>query len=56
MLMLVRTLPFFRLAASLTAGGWAQAFGYRSMFLACAVQSVLGLAMIQFQPGELRQL
>ncbi len=38
------------LFASLTAGGWAQAFGYRSMFLACAVQSVLGLAMIQLQP------
>jgi MFS transporter, SET family, sugar efflux transporter len=37
------------LFASLTAGGWAQAFGYRSMFLACAVQSVLGLAMIQLQ-------
>ena len=30
------------LFASLTAGGWAQAFGYRSMFLACAVQSILG--------------
>src|SRR5271166_664954 len=42
------------LFASLTAGGWAQAFGYRSMFLACAVQSVLGLAMIQLQPRLLR--
>ena len=38
------------LFASLTAGGWAQAFGYRSMFLVCAVLSVLGLVMIQLQP------
>ena len=42
------------LFASLTAGGWAQAFGYRSMFLACAVLSALGLVMIQFQPRALR--
>jgi SET family sugar efflux transporter-like MFS transporter len=42
------------LFASLTAGGWAQAFGYRSMFLACAAQSVLGLVMIQLQPRLLR--
>ena len=42
------------LFASLTAGGWAQEFGYRSMFLACAVQSVLRLAMIQLQPRLLR--
>jgi len=42
------------LFASLTAGGLAQAFGYRSLFLACAVQSVLGLAMIQLQPRLLR--
>ncbi|MBV9731311.1 MAG: sugar efflux transporter [Verrucomicrobia bacterium] len=38
------------LSASLTTGGWAQAFGYRSMFLACAFLSVLGLVMIQLQP------
>jgi MFS transporter, SET family, sugar efflux transporter len=43
------------LFASLTAGGWAQAFGYRSMFLVCAVQSVLGLAIIQLQPRLLRR-
>ena len=38
------------LFASLTAGGWAQALGYRSMFLACAFLSVLGFVMIQLQP------
>jgi MFS transporter, SET family, sugar efflux transporter len=38
------------LFASLTAGGWAQAFGYRSMFLASAVLSALGLVAIQLQP------
>jgi MFS transporter, SET family, sugar efflux transporter len=38
------------LFASLAAGGWAQAFGYRSMFLACTVLSVFGLVMIQLQP------
>jgi SET family sugar efflux transporter-like MFS transporter len=38
------------LFASLSAGGWAQFFGYRSMFLVCAVLSVLGFALIQFQP------
>ena len=37
------------LFASLTSGGWAQAFGYRSMFLACAVLSVLGFVTIQLQ-------
>ena len=38
------------LSASLTTGGWAQAFGYRSMFLGSAFLSVLGLVMIQLQP------
>jgi SET family sugar efflux transporter-like MFS transporter len=38
------------LFASLTAGGWAQAFGYRSMFLASAFLSALGLVAIQLQP------
>lgn len=38
------------LFASLTAGGWAQAFGYRSMFLASALLSALGLVAIQLQP------
>jgi MFS transporter, SET family, sugar efflux transporter len=38
------------LFASLSAGGWAQAFGYRSMFPVCAILSVLGLLMMQLQP------
>jgi MFS transporter, SET family, sugar efflux transporter len=38
------------LFASLTAGGWAQAFGYRSMFLVSAFLSALGLVAIQLQP------
>jgi SET family sugar efflux transporter-like MFS transporter len=38
------------LGASLTAGGWAQAFGYRSMFLASAFLSALGFVAIQLQP------
>ena len=38
------------LFASLTAGGWAQAFGYRSMFLASAFLSALGFVAIQLQP------
>ena len=38
------------LCASLTAGGWAQAFGYRSMFLASAFLSALGFVAIQLQP------
>ena len=38
------------LFASLTAGGWAQTFGYRSMFLASAFLSVLGFVAIQLQP------
>jgi SET family sugar efflux transporter-like MFS transporter len=38
------------LFASLAAGGWAQAFGYRSMFVACAFLSVLGFVAIQLQP------
>ena len=38
------------LSASLATGGWAQAFGYRSMFLGSAFLSVLGLVMIQLQP------
>jgi SET family sugar efflux transporter-like MFS transporter len=37
------------LFASLSAGGWAQAFGYRSMFLVCAFLSVLGFVTIQLQ-------
>jgi MFS transporter, SET family, sugar efflux transporter len=38
------------LFASLTAGGWAQAFGYRSMFLASAFSSAVGFVAIQLQP------
>jgi len=38
------------LFASLSAGGWAQFFGYRSMFLVCAMLSILGFALIQLQP------
>jgi MFS transporter, SET family, sugar efflux transporter len=38
------------LFASLSAGGLAQAFGYRSTFSACAILSLLGLMMIQLQP------
>jgi len=38
------------LFASLSAGGWAQFFGYRSMFLVCAVLSVLGFTLMQLQP------
>jgi len=38
------------LCASLTSGGWAQAFGYRSMFLASAFLSALGFVAIQLQP------
>jgi SET family sugar efflux transporter-like MFS transporter len=37
------------LFASLSAGGWAQAFGYRSMFLVCAFLSVVGFVTIQLQ-------
>jgi MFS transporter, SET family, sugar efflux transporter len=37
------------LLAGLAAGGWAQLFGYRSMFLACAVLSGLGLLMLYLQ-------
>jgi len=38
------------LFASLSAGGWAQFFGYRSMFLVCAVLSVSGFTLMQLQP------
>jgi SET family sugar efflux transporter-like MFS transporter len=38
------------LFASLSAGGWAQVFGYRSMFLLCAILSLLGFALMQLQP------
>jgi MFS family permease len=38
------------LLSGLTAGAWAQAFGYRSMFIACAVLSGLGLLLLHFQP------
>jgi MFS transporter, SET family, sugar efflux transporter len=37
------------LLSSLTAGAWAQAFGYRSMFIACAVLSGLGLLLLHLQ-------
>jgi MFS transporter, SET family, sugar efflux transporter len=37
------------LLSGLTAGAWAQAFGYRSMFIACAVLSGLGLLLLHFQ-------
>jgi MFS transporter, SET family, sugar efflux transporter len=40
------------LLSSLTAGAWAQAFGYRSMFIACAVLSGLGLLLFYFQPAN----
>jgi MFS transporter, SET family, sugar efflux transporter len=35
------------LLSSLAAGAWAQAFGYRSMFLACAALSGFGLLLLQ---------
>ena len=38
------------LFASISAGGWAQAFGYRSMLPACAILSFLGFVMMQLQP------
>jgi SET family sugar efflux transporter-like MFS transporter len=37
------------LLAGLAAGGWAQLFGYRSMFLGCAVLSGLGLLTLYLQ-------
>jgi MFS transporter, SET family, sugar efflux transporter len=37
------------LFAGLAAGGWAQMFGYSSMFVACAALSGLGLLMLYFQ-------
>jgi SET family sugar efflux transporter-like MFS transporter len=40
------------LLSSLTAGAWAQAFGYRSMFIACAALSGLGLLLLHFQPTD----
>ncbi len=51
------------LLAGLAAGGWADLFGYRSMFGACAVASLLGLGLLLLgarplprlapaQPGE----
>jgi MFS transporter, SET family, sugar efflux transporter len=40
------------LLSGLTAGAWAQAFGYRSMFIACAVLSGLGLLLLHFQPAD----
>lgn len=42
------------LLSGLTAGAWAQAFGYRSMFIACAVLSGLGLLLLRFQPTHRR--
>jgi SET family sugar efflux transporter-like MFS transporter len=38
------------LLSGLTAGAWAQAFGYRSTFIACAVLSGLGLLLLRFKP------
>jgi MFS transporter, SET family, sugar efflux transporter len=38
------------LFASLSAGGWTQLFGYRSVFLVCAILSVLGFALMRLQP------
>jgi SET family sugar efflux transporter-like MFS transporter len=38
------------LLAGLAAGGWAQVFGYPSMFLACAGLSGLGLLLLHLQP------
>jgi MFS transporter, SET family, sugar efflux transporter len=43
------------LLASLSAGGWAQVFGYRSMFLVCAILSVAGFVLMQVQPKPGRQ-
>ncbi|MBV8970515.1 MAG: sugar efflux transporter [Verrucomicrobia bacterium] len=43
------------LFASLSAGGWAHVFGYRSMFLVCAMLSVLGFVLIQLQPKPQQQ-
>ena len=40
------------LLSGLTAGAWAQTFGYRSMFIACAVLSGLGLLLLHFQPTD----
>src|ERR1700759_3666726 len=40
------------LLSSLTAGAWAQAFGYRSMFIVCAILSGLGLLLFCFQPAN----
>jgi SET family sugar efflux transporter-like MFS transporter len=37
------------LLSGLTAGAWAQVFGYRSMFIACAVLSGLGFLLLHFQ-------
>jgi SET family sugar efflux transporter-like MFS transporter len=38
------------LLSGLTVGAWAQAFGYRSLFIVCAVLSGLGLFLLHFQP------
>jgi MFS transporter, SET family, sugar efflux transporter len=42
------------LLAGLTTGAWAQAFGYRSIFIACAALSGLGLLLLHFQPTDRR--
>jgi MFS transporter, SET family, sugar efflux transporter len=38
------------LVSGLTAGAWAQAFGYRSMFIACAMLRGFGLSLLHFHP------
>lgn len=38
------------LFSGLATGAWASAFGYESMFGACAVLSGLGLLILQLQP------
>jgi MFS transporter, SET family, sugar efflux transporter len=43
------------LLSGLTAGAWAHVFGYRSMFMACAVLSGLGLLTLHFQLGAQSQ-
>lgn len=34
--------------SGITAGGWAQAYGYRSLFVLCAALSGIGLVLLQF--------
>ena len=44
------------LLAGLAAGGWAELFGYRSMFVASAVQAVLGLILLGLGARPVRVL